>query len=161
MAFVNRCIFTPVSAGTGDFTVSAAVPGYHTPAQANAVDGATYSYAAQSSDLTQWEDGQGVYTAGSTTLARTTILDSSTGGKVSFTAAPQVMLTALAQDLFQEISTAPLTNTSAGTPLQFAFDASGNLYMCWATNTWAQYTNVAPFNNGGSGNGVYYYYLGF
>lgn len=159
MAFVNRCIFTPVSAGTADFVVSAAVTGYHTPAQANAVDGATYSYAAQSSDLTQWEDGQGVYTAGSTTLARTTILDSSTGGKVSFSAAPQVMLTALAQDLFQE-TTAPISNMSTGVPLQFAFDASGNLYMCWASNTWAKYTNVAPFGSGG-GNGTYYYYLGF
>lgn len=157
MAFVNRCIFTPVSAGTSDFTVSAAVPGYHTPAQANAVDGATYSYAAQSSDLSQWEDGQGVYSAG--TLARTAILDSSTGGKVSFSAAPQVMLTALAQDLFQE-TTAPLNNTSAGTPLQFAFDASGNLYICWAANTWAQYTNVAPFGPVSAG-GPYYYYLGF
>jgi hypothetical protein len=47
-------------------------------------------------------------------------------------------------------STPPANTNSPGTPYTFAFDASGNLYICWAPNTWAKYFNAAPF--GASGN---------
>jgi len=98
--FVDVCRFTPASSGTGDFVVSAAVTGYLTPAGASAVNGNTYHYRAESADLSQWEVGEGVYTSGTTTLARTTIFFSSSGGaKVSFSAVPQVALTLLAEDL--------------------------------------------------------------
>jgi hypothetical protein len=98
-SFLDVCRFTAVSSGTGDFVVSAAVTGYQTPASAGATNGATYRYRAESADLSQWEVGYGAYTTGSTTLARTTILFSSTGSKVSFSAAPQVAIVALAEDL--------------------------------------------------------------
>jgi len=100
-SFLDVCRFTAVSNGTGDFVVSAAVTGYQTPASAAAVNGATYRYRAESATLTEWEVGYGVYTTGSVTLARTTVLFNSAGttAKISFSAAPQVGLVALAEDL--------------------------------------------------------------
>ena len=100
-SFVNACVFTPVSTGTVDFVVSAAVTGWQTPALAGAVDQATYRYRAASTDGTQWEIGTGVYTVSTTTLTRATVSYNSLGttAKISFTAAPQVTLTAFATDL--------------------------------------------------------------
>ncbi len=97
--YLDSCGFNPASSGTGDFVVSAAITGYQTPAGAGAVNGTVYSYRAQSSDLSQWEDGFGAYTVSTTTLARTTVTASSTGSKVSFTAPPNVYITALSADL--------------------------------------------------------------
>jgi hypothetical protein len=99
ISFVDVCRFTPTAGGTGDFVVSAAATGYLTPANAGAVNGATYRYRAESADLTQWEVGYGIYTSGTTTLARTTILKSSNANaKVSFTNPPSVGLVYLAED---------------------------------------------------------------
>lgn len=99
-AFLDGCKFTAVSSGTVDFVVSAAVLGAMTPVQANAANARAYKYYAASLDKTQWEFGEGNYTVGSVTLARTTILFSSTGGaKVSFTTPPVVALVALKEDL--------------------------------------------------------------
>jgi hypothetical protein len=100
MPLIDRCAFFATSTGTVDFVVARAVIGYQTPSAAAAVDGATYSYAAQSNDLTQWEIGQGVYTNGTTTLARTVVLDNSlnTTAKINFSTVPQVMITALTAD---------------------------------------------------------------
>ena len=39
----------------------------------------------------------------------------------------------------------PANQGSAGTPFQFAFDGVGNLYVCYAANTWAKFLNAAPF----------------
>ena len=39
----------------------------------------------------------------------------------------------------------PAFQGSPGTPFQVAFDGSGNLYICYAPNTWAKFSNVAPF----------------
>jgi hypothetical protein len=99
--FLDACGFNPASGGTGNFVVAAAITGYQTPASAGAVNGATYSYRAQSSDLTQWEEGFGAYTVATTTLARTTVTANSLGttAAVSFTAAPNVFITALSADL--------------------------------------------------------------
>lgn len=100
-SFLNVCRFTAASSGTGSFVVSTAVTGYQTPASANAVDGATYRYRAESADLSQWEVGYGVYTAGTATLTRGTILFNSSGGAsaINFTAAPQVAIVQLAEDI--------------------------------------------------------------
>ena len=97
--FLDACGFFPTAGGTGDFVVSAAVTGYQTPASAGVTNGAVYSYRAQSTDLSQWEVGFGAYTSGTTTLARTTVMASSTGSKVNFTAPPSVYVTALSADL--------------------------------------------------------------
>ena len=97
--FLDACGFFPAAGGTADFVVSAAITGYQTPASAGAVNGAVYSYRAQSSDLSQWEIGFGAYATGTTTLARTTVVASSTGSKVNFSAPPSVYVTALTADL--------------------------------------------------------------
>lgn len=100
-SFLDVCRFTATSSGTVDFVVSAAVTGYQTPAGAGAVNTAVYRYRAESADLSQWEVGYGPYTVAGTTLARTTVLFNSSGttAKISFTAAPQVAVVALAEDL--------------------------------------------------------------
>ena len=121
--FVDACGFIPVSSGTGDFVVSSAVVGYQTPASAGAVNAIVYSYRAESSDKSQWEIGFGAYTVSSTTLARTTIGASSTGSKVSFSAAPNVFITALSADLQNAAlltsNTLPVSRINGGTSNQF------------------------------------------
>ena len=97
--FLDACGFFPAAGGTADFVVSSAVTGYQTPASAGAANGAVYSYRAQSSGLSEWEIGFGAYTSGTTTLARTTVVASSTGSKVNFSAPPSVYVTALTADL--------------------------------------------------------------
>lgn len=117
-SFLDVCRFTPVSSGTGSFVVSSAVQGYQTPAGANAVNGKTYRYRAESADLSQWEVGFGVYTVSTTTLTRATILFNSSGGTtaISFTAAPQVAVVALAEDLSAMVATVTKqVFTSSGT----------------------------------------------
>ena len=36
----------------------------------------------------------------------------------------------------------PVNQNSAGHPYQVAFDAQGNLYICYGTNTWAKYVDA-------------------
>ena len=102
--FLDACGFFPAAGGTADFVVSSAVTGYQTPAGAGAVNGAAYSYRSQSTDLSQWEVGFGAYTSGTTTLARTTVVASSTGSKVNFSSPPAVYITALTADLWKAIN---------------------------------------------------------
>jgi len=100
-SFVDACKFRAASAGTGSFVVSAAVQGFQTPAQAGAADGLVYRYRAENFDLSEWEVGYGTYTAGTLTLARTTILanHSGTTSAVDFGTRPYVGLVILAMDL--------------------------------------------------------------
>jgi hypothetical protein len=109
-AWLDGCSFVAVSAGTADFVVSIAALGCQTPSLAGAVNGRPYKYHAQSADRTQWEDGEGIYNSGTTTIPRTTVLynssgtgtgvgQSGAGTKISFTAAPTVSIVALKEDL--------------------------------------------------------------
>lgn len=127
VSFLDRCIFVPKGAGLADFTVALAARGYLTPAQANAVDGTTYHYVAQTIDnfgnIIQWEVGSGAYTAATATLARTTVIFNSAGNtsKINFTAIPTVMITLLAED----VVTGP-TSSTANHATIFS-DASGHV----------------------------------
>jgi hypothetical protein len=109
-SFLDVCRFNPTLGGTTDWTFSSAVSGYQSPAAAGVVNGSTYSYRAESADLTQWEIGTGTYTTATGVLTRTTVLfnssatgtgagQSGAGTKITFTAAPQVAIVALAEDL--------------------------------------------------------------
>jgi hypothetical protein len=105
ISFLDVCRFVAAAGGTADFAVSAAVTGYQTPAAAGAANGATYRYRAESADLTQWEVGYGVYTSGTTTLARSTVLYSSNANtKVNFAAAPTVGIVYLAEDAMSSVN---------------------------------------------------------
>lgn len=123
--YLDGCGFIPASSGTGSFVVSAAVQGYQTPASAGAVNATVYTYRAESADKSQWEDGFGAYTVGTTTLARTTILASSNAGAAtSFSAAPNVYITAAKADLQNAAlltsGTLPIARLNGGTSSQFA-----------------------------------------
>lgn len=100
-SLVNNCLFNPTTGGTTDWTVSTAVTGYMTPSAAGAINGATYKYRAESSDLTQWEYGQGVWNATTGVLSRTSVLQNSAGttSKINFTAAPFVGIVHGKEDL--------------------------------------------------------------
>lgn len=92
--------FVPASNGTGDFVYSATVQGYRAPTAA-LVDGKTYRYRAESSDLSEWEFGTGVWSSSTSTLTRATVAFSSTGAKVSFTLAPTVGIIQFVEDVLQ------------------------------------------------------------
>jgi hypothetical protein len=83
----DRVKETSSSSGTGSITLGGAFPGYQTFNAAIAT-GSTVYYTIHNltagSD-TEWEVGVGTFTA-TTTLSRDTVLSSSTGSKVSFTA---------------------------------------------------------------------------
>lgn len=103
-AFLNKCAWTPASAGTGDFILSAALAGFYAPvdcASPAVVDGALYRYFAVSSDGSEHEEGDGAWDVATSTLARTNIRNSSNlGSKVDFAAAPVIhMGGAAAEDM--------------------------------------------------------------
>lgn len=99
-SLLDICRYNPTLGGTTDWTFSSIVTGYQSPASAGVVNGATYSYRAESTSLTEWEIGTGTYNTGTGVLSRTTILFSSNANaKVTFSAAPQVAIVALAEDL--------------------------------------------------------------
>lgn len=99
--------FTPTLGGLTDWILATAATGYRTPS-GNLTNGSTYSYRAESADKSEWEVGTGAWTSATSTLARTTVLYSSTGAKVNFTVAPVVGIVALAADI-------PVTGTSGDT----------------------------------------------
>lgn len=100
-AFLDACRFNPTAGGTTDWTYSSLVPGYQNPIAAAAVNGRLYKYRAESSDLSQWELGEGAYNSGTGTFARTTVLFNSSGttSKINFSTVPQVAIVALKEDL--------------------------------------------------------------
>ncbi|MGJ5205539.1 hypothetical protein [Bradyrhizobium sp. HKCCYLR20261] len=109
-AFLDICRFLPTAGGTTDWTYAAAVQGYQSPAAAGAANGRLYKYRAESADLTQWEIGEGAYNSSTAVLTRATVLfnslgtgtaagQSGAGAKINFSAAPQVAVVALKEDL--------------------------------------------------------------
>jgi len=134
-SFVDVCRFRPVSTGTGDFVVSAAVTGYQMPAAAGAVDGKVYRYRAETTDLSSWEVGYGIYTVSTTTLARTTILYNSLGttAKINFLSRPNVGLVILAMDIasgpdhvVQDVTVGASASVNVGTSILRVNKASGS-----------------------------------
>lgn len=140
--FITNCGFVPTLGGTTDWVFSLAVSGYQSPANAQAVNGATYVVRAQSADLTQWEYAAGAYNSGTGTFARTTVLYNSSGTgtkqggagtKINFASVPQIVaVVAVAEELLQAHTINPnvrLTLTS-GTPITTAdVTAATNLYV--------------------------------
>ncbi|KRQ11934.1 hypothetical protein AOQ73_05875 [Bradyrhizobium pachyrhizi] len=121
--FLNVCRFNPTAGGTTDWTYSGPVTGYQSPAAAGAVNGAQYSYRAESSDLSQWEIGYGTYTSG--VLTRGTVLFNSAGttAKINFSAAPQVAIVALKEDLPAPTLFSTINLSASGT---YIGDATSN-----------------------------------
>ena len=117
---VNRAKMTVSGTpGTGAVTLNAAVVGFQTFAAAGVNDGDVVSYVIE--DGTNWEVGQGTYTAAGTSLARTTIQASSSGGSaISASSGANVMISVLNTDLVgvgtrQTVSFGPMDTTGAPT----------------------------------------------
>ena len=124
MSLVNGCWFRATSSGSGSFAVASAITGYMVPDDADAVDGAIYSYRASSDDDSEWEIGTGVYTASGATLSRTVLKSSNSHSVVSFSAAPRVALTALAADLTGGGGSTTETITTGASPVAANPDAN-------------------------------------
>lgn len=146
---LNAVQFAATSSGTGDFVVSSAIQGFQTPSADGAINGETYSYRAQNSSMSEWEIGIGTWNSGTSTLARTTILASSTGSKVSFTAAPNVGLTPSKSDLLTPNATATITKgytvtpNNIGTFSSFTIDPALGNYQYGTNNGAFTLTNPA------------------
>lgn len=91
-AFRNACKFNAASSGVGDFVVASPVVGYNTPQNLFASNGKVYRYYATNADGSVWEAGEGAWTLGTLTVARTTILSNSdnSGVKIAFATPPIV-----------------------------------------------------------------------
>ena len=140
--FITNCGFVPTAGGTTDWTYSSAVTGYQSPSAAQAVNGATYVFRAQSADNSQWEYAVGAYNSGTGVFARTTVLYNSSGSgtkqggggtKISFSSAPAlVVIVAIAEEITPAQAAIPcvrLTLTS-GTPITTAdVTAATNVYV--------------------------------
>ena len=81
----DRVQETTTTTGTGTVTLLGAVPGYQSFSVIGNANTTYYTIAGQITS--EWEVGLGTYTSSGTTLARTTVLDSSNGGSlVNFSA---------------------------------------------------------------------------
>src|SRR5574337_591166 len=113
--FLNRCAWNAVSSGTGDFVVSSAISGYYTPAgcaNPSVSNGKIYHYFAINGS--EHEEGDGAFNTGTSTLARTTVRNSSTGAKVSFSSAPIVYMGGpVSNDMQKDYVTSSLASVSA------------------------------------------------
>jgi hypothetical protein len=78
----DRVQETSTTTGTGTFTLAGAVSGFQA---FSAIGNANTTYYAIVGG-TQWEVGLGTYTSSGTTLSRDTVLASSTGSKIDFSA---------------------------------------------------------------------------
>jgi hypothetical protein len=99
---LDRVWFNPTAGGLTDFVYSSALTGFQSPVAAGAVNGAQYSYFAQSTDLTQWEVGVGTWVTSSTTLQRTFVeFSSNANAAVNFSVVPTVAIDCRGEDVAQ------------------------------------------------------------
>lgn len=80
----DRIRETATTTGTGTFTLAGAVTGFQSFSAIGNGNTTFYTIALQGGS--EWEVGIGTYTSSGTTLSRDTVLASSTGAKVSFSA---------------------------------------------------------------------------
>jgi hypothetical protein len=110
----DRVQETTTTTGTGTLTLAGAVLGYQSFAAIG--NGNTTYYCI--TDGTNWETGLGTYTSSGTTLARTTVLESSNGGSlVNFSAGTKnVFVTYPASEAVLLTGTQTLTNKTLTSP---------------------------------------------
>ena len=97
MAFItnDRVKQTSTTIGTISMVVSGTLSGFVTFNTGIGNGVTTYYTIVGEDDPTEWEVGIGVYTHSGTSLSRDTIINSSTGSKVSFSAGTKVVFVSL------------------------------------------------------------------
>jgi hypothetical protein len=135
----DRVKTTTTTTGTGTYTLGTAADGFQDFSVVG--DGNTTYYSV--TDGTDWEIGIGTYTASGTTLARTTILESSnSNAAVNWSAGDKDVITTYPADATQ--GTVPTAdNSSVGTNLVEWTNLKKYLD--------AGVVNGVPFNNNGVG----------
>jgi len=133
----DRVKETSSSSGTGNITLSGAFPGYQT-FNAAIASGSTVYYTIHNltaGDDDEWEVGVGTFTSPST-LSRDTVLSSSTGSKVNFTAGASGLEVFVTQPAEQAL----YTNQATG-----IVESSGNgaNTITFTNSSWANATITA------------------
>lgn len=133
----DRVKETSTSTGTGNFVLAGAVEGFQSFSTALA-DGDTTYYAIE--DGTDWETGLGTWTESTTTLARTTVYESSNSGNaVNWGAGSKnVFITQPASrfgnmPVYANVSDLPLSGNSAGDQ---AYVTGNNKLYIWNGSGW-------------------------
>jgi hypothetical protein len=128
----DRVLETSTTTGTGDLTLAGAVTGYQSFAAIG--DGNTTPYTIFAVDGSgvptgDWETGIGTYTASGTTLARTTVVESSNSGSaVSFSSGTKMVACGLTASYLSGLGGggSAVVSESAG----FTLDASVHTDGC-------------------------------
>jgi hypothetical protein len=130
------------STGTGPITVSTTFTGFRAFSSVLSV-GDTFWYTIASTSLSEWEVGLGTYSAANT-ITRTTVLSSSTGSPVLFSAGDKdVFITAAAGKFLQADSAGSYGNFTAGTiTAALTGAASSNVLKAGDTMTGALVTTI-------------------
>ena len=130
------------STGTGPFTVSTTFTGFRAFSSVLSV-GDTFWYTIAHTSLSEWEVGLGTYSAANT-ITRTTVLSSSTGSPVLFSAGDKdVFITAAAGKFLQSDSAGSYGSFSAGTiTAALTGAASSNVLKAGDTMTGALVTTI-------------------
>jgi len=101
VTLVNRAKMLTGTTGTGAITLSTAVSGYQSFANAGVSDGSTVRYAIEEGE--NWEIGTGVYTASGTNLSRTVLESSNSGSAITLLGTAEVYVTATSEDFSSPI----------------------------------------------------------
>lgn len=133
LKLANRAKMTTATTGTGTITLGSAASGYQSFAAAGVVDGDVVRYVIE--DGTNWEIGQGTYTASGTTLSRTVLESSNSDNAISLSGSASVFISAAAEDVAKiQID----TYTTAGS-------------TTWTKPSWAKWVKVIAVGGGGGG----------
>ena len=149
----DRVQETTTTTGTGTLTLGGAVTGYQSfSAIGNA--NTTY-YAIYASGGSEWEVGIGTYTSSGTTLSRDTVLSSSTGSLVSFSAGTKnVWCDYPAGKAVYTDSTGAIPSPTITTPVIAQInDANGNAELKFSAI--ASAVNQVTIENAATGNPVH------
>jgi len=114
----DRVKETTTTTGTGTLTLAGAVAGFQSFSAVGDGNTTFYSVVHQDAAVGEWEVGIGTYTASGTTLARTTVLQSSNGGAaVNFSAGSKDVFVTYPSDKAVAVSGSPNFATVSATSL--------------------------------------------